>query len=115
MEKRYSVSEVVNEINDIWNYKWPEGSNIVVEKREDMIERMTAALSDIVKSNEGKTVFVIVHGHPSAFLLWRLLNPKEKTMPLPLELIKKGIYLKKAGICRLEFKDSLSIPTPRVY
>lgn len=112
--EKYNLSRIVNEIDDIWNYKWPKVEHIRIESREHMIERMTAALSHIVKSNEGKTVFVIVHGHPSAFLIWRLLNPKEKTMPLPLELIKKGIYLEKAGICRLEFEDSIFIKRENV-
>ncbi|MDP3987639.1 MAG: histidine phosphatase family protein [Candidatus Levybacteria bacterium] len=114
LEKKYTTSDVVNKINDVWNYNWPsEDKNIPIEKREDMIERLTEVISEIVKANQGKNVFIIVHGHPSAFYIWSLLHPNEKGMPLPSNLIREGIYLKKGKARKLIFENSTFIESER--
>lgn len=103
--EKYSVP-FIGKIDDLWNYNWPpEDRDIPIETRESMIKRSDEAIKDILKANKEETIFVIVHGHPSAFYIWSLLNPNEKSMPLPSDLIKEGIYLEKGKARKLIFQD----------
>lgn len=53
-----------------------------VEKPEAIEKRIHAVLKEILKKYQGKTILVISHGDPLAFLYWKLLHPDEPLQPI---------------------------------
>lgn len=47
-----------------------------IEKPEVISERVLSVIRRIVKEHTYKTVFIVGHGDPFAFAIWRLLHPK---------------------------------------
>ena len=72
-----------------------------VESPESQARRISGFIKDIFKKNKGKTVFIISHGDPLAFGMYRLLHPK-KALPSILSLTG-GKYLKKSQSWKLVF------------
>ena len=64
-----------------------------VERPETIEQRIMGVIKEAIRANEGKTIFVVSHGDPLAFAIWRLINP-EGELPTIGEL-NKGNYLKK--------------------
>lgn len=62
------------------------------ESKEQVLTRMRESFDDIIKANEGKTIFIIGHGDPFRLLLFSLNNPNEKEIPLldRLPQLEKG-------------------------
>lgn len=101
-------------IPDMWNYKGPEMEGVSLERREDLVDRMIASISDIKNSSEGKTALVVSHGHPTAYLMWAFLHPNETNLPLPSDLMKQGIYLGKAEAWHLRFNNGIFVEHERI-
>lgn len=62
------------------------------ESKEQVLTRMCKSFDDIIKANEGKTIFIIGHSDPLRLLLFSLHNPNEKEIPLldRLPQLEKG-------------------------
>lgn len=82
-------------------YNNPALKDFEIERPEKIVERVMKVLAQIREEHEGKTIFVVSHGDPIAFTMWRLLHPEGQLPPLS-ELGKHG-YLKKAESWRAEF------------
>lgn len=86
---------------DVYSYKGSELTGIKIEPPEEQAQRVIHGLQKAVKQYQGKTVFVVTHGDPSAFSMWRLLHP-EGELPSISELAKNE-YLKKGEAFRIVF------------
>jgi len=62
------------------------------ESKEEVLGRMRSAFDDIVKSQEGKTIFIVSHGDPLKLLLYSLNHFNESEIPSidDLPQIEKG-------------------------
>lgn len=78
-------------IGDI--YHADECKDMGIEKPEEIIKRMRKEILDTREAYPGKTVFMISHGDPLAFLLRNLLDPNEAIPSKPA--LEAGQYLKK--------------------
>ncbi|TSC85047.1 MAG: hypothetical protein G01um101413_431 [Parcubacteria group bacterium Gr01-1014_13] len=89
-------------------YTHPALQNLRIERPPSFTARMVAAIKDILAKYQGKTVFVVSHGDPTAFAMWQLLNPG-KSLPSLRELKnEKGrvMYLEKGEAWRVLFDDA---------
>lgn len=75
-----------------------------IEGFSSIAERMLRALNDSRIKHIGDTFFLVSHGDPLALLFWKLLNPKEQTIPSHTQWTEK--YLEKGESWRLVFGDS---------
>jgi broad specificity phosphatase PhoE len=66
----------------------PELKGLRIERPKHIIERMKRSLQRIRSENEGKAVFVVSHGDPLAFSMWRLQHPDEKVVPPVTTLVR---------------------------
>ena len=88
-------------------YTYPDLQNLRIERPPSFTARMVAAIKDVLAKHQGKTVFVVSHGDPTAFAMWQLLNPG-KSLPSLRELRnEKGrvTYLEKGEAWRILFDD----------
>lgn len=91
-------------VGDIYNYEGPEVIG-EVEKPEDIVERMISCIKKIQLQHEGKTVFIVSHGDPTAFTMWKLLHLESESIPSITEL-EKDSYLKKGEAWRIVFGEN---------
>lgn len=85
-------------------YVSPECKDLDIEKPEHTYERMNAVLKHILATYTGKTVFIVSHGDPLAFLRWRLLYPNQ-AFP-PYYILRSQHYLEKGEAWKLEFDET---------
>lgn len=86
---------------DIYNYKGLEMEDLKIESPEQMVKRLFESIAFMRTQNEGKTIFIVSHGDPLAFTVWRLLNPGTN-LPTIKEL-NKTVYLKKGEAWKIVF------------
>lgn len=72
-----------------------------IERPEHMATRIITVIKKIAVKNPEKTLFVIVHGDPSGYALWRILY-KDKPFPPRFKLLKK-CYLEKGEMRKLMY------------
>ncbi len=84
------VDQYNNPLPDYW-----------VESPESQARRISGFVRRILKKNKNKIVFIISHGDPLAFGMYRLLHPK-KALPSILRLTG-GKYLKKSQAWKAVF------------
>ena len=84
-------------------YSNPE-TRLLVEKPKLVAKRILAVVKEIRKKHRGETVFIVGHGDPLAFSLWRLLHPEGK-LPSIVELGKSD-YLKKGEARKFVFDEA---------
>jgi broad specificity phosphatase PhoE len=88
-------------------YTHPDLQNLRIERPPSFTARMVAAIKDVLAKHQGKTVFVVSHGDPTAFAMWQLLNPG-KSLPSLRELKNESgrvAYLEKGEAWRILFDD----------
>lgn len=121
LQEIFTVSEVVEEENLqeinvqafegkpllwVWDmqrdfYSFAKKNGISIEFPEGIIQRMMSVFSVILKKHAGKTVFVVSHGDPITFLLWKLRHPDEE---IPLyNFLTKGNFLRTAQAWEMTF------------
>lgn len=85
-------------------YDSEETKDLGIERPQKIVERMLGVVEDVRKKYMGKTIFVVGHGDPLAFSLWRLLHPEGK-LPSIVDLEKSG-YLKKGEAWKFVFDEA---------
>lgn len=75
-------------------------ADYTVESPESMAKRISACVKELIKKHKGKTFFIISHGDPLAFGMYRLLYTKKK---LPSILQLGNNYLKKSQAWKVVF------------
>lgn len=81
---------------DLYSYL---GDDYSIEGPEVIVQRMLRAISKFIRKHEGKTIFVVSHGDPIAFTMWRLLNPRGE---LPsIVALSRNTYLQKSEAWRV--------------
>lgn len=83
--------ELVKKIGDIFNCE--DTKDFSIERPEAIVDRVLSVVEGIKQDHRGKTVFVVGHGDPFAFTIWRLLHP-EGNLPSIATLLKDA-YLDK--------------------
>lgn len=88
-------------------YSHPDLANLRIERPPSFTARMMLAINDVVEKYNGKIVFVVSHGDPTAFAMWQLLNPGQ---PLPSlrelrEESRRVSYLEKGEAWRILFDE----------
>jgi len=78
-----------------------------VESPESIEIRMMKVIGKIVTKYEERTIFIVSHGDPLAFLVWRLMY-KEGDLPRISELNNIG-YLKKAEAWKVDLAPNLDV------
>jgi broad specificity phosphatase PhoE len=99
------LAEIVDPYTDL------ELKNLRIERPESFTARMMSAINDVLGKRQGKTVFIVSHGDPTAFAMWQLLNPG-KSLPSLRELTnEKGrvVYLEKGEAWRILFDEDGSV------
>ncbi len=79
-------------------------ADYMVESPESMAKRISACIQELIKKHKGKTFFIISHGDPLAFGMYRLLHPK-KALPSISRLTGEK-YLKKSQAWRVVFNSN---------
>lgn len=69
----------VRSLGDFYSNK--EYKDLGIESAEVIVDRMRRVVLDIMEKYQGKTIFLVSHGDPLAFLFWRLLNPHQSITP----------------------------------
>ena len=77
-----------------------EGKPRSLETPEQLVTRTLRAIDTIRKNHEDKTIFVIGHGDPLSFALWRLIHP-EGDLPTVPQMEAEGSYLQKGDAAKL--------------
>jgi broad specificity phosphatase PhoE len=72
-----------------------------LESPATIVNRMTTALNQFCQLHQGKTIFVVTHGDPIAFVAWKLIYPQRKIPPLTK--LKPDHYLNKSEAWKLVF------------
>lgn len=86
---------------DVWDNEATR--NLTIEKPEEVVDRVLKVVEKIKKKHKNEMVFVVGHGDPFAFSIWRLLHP-QGDMPLISEL-SKNAYLKKGEAWKIVFNN----------
>lgn len=82
-------------------YSFAKNNGISMEFPVDIIQRMMSVLSVMLEKHADKTIFVVSHGDPITFLLWKLSHPDEK---IPLyNFLTKGNFLRPAQAWEMRF------------
>ncbi len=84
-------------------YNNPECLKMGIEEADKVVERMKRALLLAKEQYPGKTVFIISHGDPLAFLMWNLLHPDEPLLPRPQ--LEHELYLEKGQAWKVILDD----------
>ncbi len=88
-------------------YTHPDLADWRIERPPSFTARMVAAIKDAIDRHQGKTIFVVSHGDPTAFAMWQLLNPG-KPLPSLRELRKESSrvpYLENGEAWQILFDD----------
>lgn len=90
-------------------YVDPDVARYDIEKRESIEHRMMDGINAALNDYHGKEVLMVSHGDPTAFAMWRLLNPKGE-LPSPHDL-ENNInvipdYLQKGESWKILFDES---------
>ena len=82
-------------------YTFAKNNGLRIEFPESIIKRMMVVLNDALEKHKGKTIFVMSHGDPITFLLWRLLHPNSS---IPSYVyVTKGNFLREAQAWEMIF------------
>lgn len=81
-------------------YNHPIGG-ILPEKPENMVQRMSRAISRIVKENNNFVSVAVSHGDPIGFSMWKLRFPGD-VLP-EMSRMHEADYLPRGGAWRVEF------------
>lgn len=97
-----NIGKPLSWLREVGNpYTYP---GIRIESPNAIADRMVASIKNAIDQYEGKTLFVVSHGDPTAFALWKLLHPESEMPPLPdLQNPRDGSvkYLQKAQAWRV--------------
>lgn len=83
-------------------YDNPDLVGLDIEPKDRIVERMQRATEEIIQANAGKTIFIVSHGHPLAFTIWKYLHPDQE-LPKISDLIKNNDYLQKGEAWKVVF------------
>lgn len=81
-----------------------EGLPRANETPQQLVDRMSHAFDTIQKNYPDQTVFVVSHGDPLSFKLWRLLHPEGDLQTAP-KIYKETAYLDKGDCARIVLDD----------
>lgn len=102
--EKYTFEWIKSVGGDLYNYHGEERKNFELEAPEHQVERIIAVLLDILKKHGGETVFVVSHGDPLLFAMWRLLHPAGEIPPY--KTLVKDYYLEKGTAWKVVFDES---------
>lgn len=68
-----------------------------IEPADNIVNRMNRVVQNVLEKYSGKTIFLVSHGDPLAFLLWRLLHPTDEVTDAVTEDVsfEKSAYLRR--------------------
>ncbi|MBP6859530.1 MAG: histidine phosphatase family protein [Candidatus Magasanikbacteria bacterium] len=92
-------------------YTHPDLLHLQIERPPSFTARMIESIKSIFRKHNGKTVFVVSHGHPTAFAMWQLLNPGQ-ALPNLKELKQETgrvPYLEKGEAWKIVLDDQDTI------
>lgn len=92
---------------DIYSYKGDELKGLKFESPQEQAKRIISVIDRIRNQYPDKTVFVIGHGDPTAFAIWKLLHPGLE-LPSIIEIAKNS-YLKKGEAWKFVFDEDGNI------
>lgn len=95
-------------IENIYTYNGPEIQGIEIESPHKQAERILQIVSEACLKYPEKTIFIVSHGDPTTFAIWRLTHPGEE-FPSVRELKQKGIYLDKGEARKIVLNGSREI------
>lgn len=84
-------------------YDSEETKDMGIERPLAVTDRMLGVMKNALADYGGKTIFVVSHGDPLAFLVWRLMNPSGNHIPV-LE-IRDNNYPSKGKAWKLILND----------
>lgn len=91
-------------VGDLYNYKGEEMLGTNIEMPEEQSKRILGVIEKIKEKHKNEVIFVMSHGHPTTFAIWRLFH-KDAVFPSIGELEKEGYSLGKGEPLRLTFDD----------
>lgn len=92
------LPELFPEAFDLWTNRHHEFSVKDGESMREVYDRMQAAVTDIVRSNKGRTVAVVSHG-------CAIRNFLCYAETIPFEQLDNLEWCENTGVCMLEFED----------
>ncbi len=74
-----------------------------LERPESIVNRMYTVMQKVIKTYPGKTIFIVSHGDPLAWLIWKLLHP---TDPIPSILDIQDTYPQQGQARQVLFDEN---------
>lgn len=89
---------------DTYDTDVPLLKGLEIEKKSDLVARMERVMAEIIQTHKNETIFVVVHGDPSALWYWTQLHPGQ-ALPKIQDLENRGMYLEKGKMWILNYDE----------
>lgn len=101
--EKFSISWLDAFEEDVYYRTGDELTGIVFEQPDEQAKRIISVIYEALDQYRGQKVFIVSHGDPTAFALWRLNNAEGDIKDIAKRSVKQKKYLGRGEAWRLVF------------